>query len=107
MKFSLCNIFSTPQELSASERDLDVITEAERVASQEGGSDLIRVCGLSKVYKSAFSTAVNAVDRLSFGVGAGQCYGLLGTNGSGGEYCGRLPITLNGADYFIQARPRH
>jgi ABC-type glutathione transport system ATPase component len=72
------------------DRDSDVVAEAERVASQEGKDDLVRICGLTKIYRAG---KVKAVDRLSLGVGAGQCFGFLGTNG-GGELSLLASITI-------------
>jgi len=45
-------------------------------------TDSVILRSLSKMYGNGSSTIV-AVDRLSFGVGRGECFGLLGINGAG------------------------
>lgn len=50
--------------------------------------DVLLVSNLSKVFGSGLSCSKNtsrkvAVDRLSFGVSRGECFGLLGVNGAG------------------------
>ena len=59
--------------------DEDVATEADRIQSGEGNSDLIVINGLTKVYDGGKL----AVDHLTFGIPAGECFGLLGINGAG------------------------
>ena len=63
--------------------DPDVRAESERVYSQSN-RDIMKVKGLSKVFKER-GTAANlvAVNRLTFSVPRGECFGLLGVNGAG------------------------
>ncbi|XP_061107852.1 phospholipid-transporting ATPase ABCA1-like [Conger conger] len=65
---------------STAEEDEDVARERARV--QQGGAqhDLLRVCDLSKVYRKK---KIPAVDRISVGIPAAECFGLLGINGAG------------------------
>jgi len=53
--------------------DIDVINEAQRVASQEDGSDLVVVNKINKEFGN-----FKAVDNLSFGIHENDCFGLLG-----------------------------
>lgn len=71
-------------EKSAKPLAADVARERERLLreGEKNSSDVLRVCGLSKVYKSRGTTKL-AVDELYFGVPKGQCFGLLGVNGAG------------------------
>jgi len=59
--------------------DEDVAIENERVASGAADDSLIVVNDLTKVYDNG----KRAVDHLSLGVPAGECFGLLGINGAG------------------------
>jgi len=64
--------------------DEDVMAEEERVqrlADEQATSNkaVVLVKGLAKTYRNNFA----AVRPLSFGVGRGQCFGLLGINGAG------------------------
>ncbi|XP_041662328.1 ATP-binding cassette sub-family A member 12 [Cheilinus undulatus] len=68
--------------VSHEEVDEDVATEHQRVASGAAGSDILQVNQLTKVYQS-FSKKVQAVKRVSVGIPAGECFGLLGVNGAG------------------------
>jgi ABC-type multidrug transport system ATPase subunit len=45
--------------------------------------DVIRVSSLRKAYTSLFGKPVLAVERISFGLDYGECFVLLGVNGSG------------------------
>ena len=60
--------------------DEDVAKENERVASGAADDSLIVVNDLTKVYDD---NGKRAVDHLSLGVPAGECFGLLGINGAG------------------------
>ncbi|TTA11863.1 ATP-binding cassette sub-family A member 12 [Bagarius yarrelli] len=62
--------------------DEDVLAERQRVDSGAAGSDLLQVSQLSKVYRH-LKRRVQAVKKLSFGIPAGECFGLLGVNGAG------------------------
>uniref|UniRef100_A0A3B3UCG3 ATP binding cassette subfamily A member 12 n=1 Tax=Poecilia latipinna TaxID=48699 RepID=A0A3B3UCG3_9TELE len=64
------------------EEDEDVATENLRVASGAASSDLLQINQLTKVYQH-FSKKVPAVKKLSVGIPAGECFGLLGVNGAG------------------------
>ena len=59
--------------------DEDVAIENERVASGAADNSLIVVNDLTKVYDNG----KRAVDHLSLGIPAGECFGLLGINGAG------------------------
>ena len=71
--------------------DEDVQKEIARVQKGTSDSDLvIKVDGLRKVYprNKCFSRcgkkqSVVAVENLSFGIGPGECFALLGVNGAG------------------------
>ena len=54
--------------------------ERERVMTKENPDDVMAVKGLSKRYTKKGRLAV---DRLTFGVRKGECFGLLGVNGAG------------------------
>ncbi|XP_032422830.1 ATP-binding cassette sub-family A member 12 [Xiphophorus hellerii] len=64
------------------EEDEDVATENLRVASGAARSDLLQINQLTKIYQH-FSRKVPAVKKLSVGIPAGECFGLLGVNGAG------------------------
>ncbi|KAL3870668.1 hypothetical protein ACJMK2_038713 [Sinanodonta woodiana] len=68
---------------SQQEDDEDVAQEKRRVASECGPNDLLRVVSLSKEFKSRKRGDLKAVNDISFGIPAGQCFGLLGVNGAG------------------------
>ncbi|MCI4378826.1 hypothetical protein PGIGA_G00219950 [Pangasianodon gigas] len=74
---------SVPQTGSRGEDvDEDVLAEHQRVDSGAAGSDLLQVSQLTKVYRH-LNRRVQAVNKLSFGIPAGECFGLLGVNGAG------------------------
>lgn len=54
--------------------DDDVLKEQDRVMSGKANDDLIVVSQLTKVY----DTGKKAVDNISLGIPAGECFGLLG-----------------------------
>jgi len=62
------------------EGDEDVIAENERIISGGAIDDLILADNLIKKYLKNGKVAVN---KLSFGIPPGQCFGLLGINGAG------------------------
>uniref|UniRef100_A0A0S7EWI0 ABCAC n=4 Tax=Poeciliopsis prolifica TaxID=188132 RepID=A0A0S7EWI0_9TELE len=62
--------------------DEDVAMENLRVASGATSSDLLQINQLTKIYQN-FNKKVPAVKRLSVGIPAGECFGLLGVNGAG------------------------
>uniref|UniRef100_A0A8C7XR76 ATP-binding cassette, sub-family A (ABC1), member 12 n=1 Tax=Oryzias sinensis TaxID=183150 RepID=A0A8C7XR76_9TELE len=65
-----------------SEEDEDVAEEHLRVSSGAASSDVLQLNQLSKVYQH-LKKKVHAVKRLSVGIPAGECFGLLGVNGAG------------------------
>ena len=58
--------------------DDDVLAEQTRVETGQANDDLIVLNKLSKVY----SNGTKAVDRMSLGIAPGECFGLLGINGT-------------------------
>uniref|UniRef100_A0A3B4BHQ8 ABC transporter domain-containing protein n=1 Tax=Periophthalmus magnuspinnatus TaxID=409849 RepID=A0A3B4BHQ8_9GOBI len=64
------------------EEDEDVAAEHLRVSSGAASSDVLQVNQLTKVYQH-LNKKVPAVKKLSLGVPAGECFGLLGVNGAG------------------------
>uniref|UniRef100_A0A4W6EYE1 ATP binding cassette subfamily A member 12 n=1 Tax=Lates calcarifer TaxID=8187 RepID=A0A4W6EYE1_LATCA len=77
----ICGRRTVPQ-VSCEDEDEDVAAEHLRVASGAASSDVLQVSQLSKVYQH-LKRRVHAVKRLSVGVPAGECFGLLGVNGAG------------------------
>ena len=63
--------------------DNDVVAERERIVNtpveQLKTTDVVILRQLTKVFGKRFL----AVDRLSFGIPKGECFGLLGVNGAG------------------------
>ena len=59
-----------------------MLNEKKRVA-RGCGENVLTVRGLSKVYHSRKTGKHLVVDQLSWGVPAGECFGLLGVNGAG------------------------
>ncbi|XP_041938357.1 uncharacterized protein abca12 isoform X3 [Alosa sapidissima] len=64
------------------DEDEDVVAEHRRVYSGEADTDVLQLSQLSKIYQH-LSKKVQAVKRLSVGIPAGECFGLLGVNGAG------------------------
>ncbi|XP_052268700.1 uncharacterized protein LOC127870080 [Dreissena polymorpha] len=64
------------------DEDVDVSAEKVRIDRGDCRQDVVVVRNLHKVYKSG-KTELQAVNGLSFGVPANQCFGLLGINGAG------------------------
>jgi ABC-type multidrug transport system ATPase subunit len=62
--------------------DSDVADERTRVTQESSRFDIMRVINVSKIVKSMAGTKA-AVDRISFAVTRGECFGLLGVNGAG------------------------
>ncbi|CAL8266921.1 unnamed protein product [Lota lota] len=71
-----------PVAVDGEDEDVDVTAEHARVSSGAANSDLLQVCRLSKVYQH-LNKKVHAVNRVSLGIPAGECFGLLGVNGAG------------------------
>uniref|UniRef100_A0A4W5JNI2 ATP binding cassette subfamily A member 12 n=1 Tax=Hucho hucho TaxID=62062 RepID=A0A4W5JNI2_9TELE len=72
---------AVPQS-SSQDEDEDVVAECQRVTSGAAVTDLLQVNQLTKVYHH-LAKKVQAVKRLSVGIPAGECFGLLGVNGAG------------------------
>ncbi|CAL9690655.1 unnamed protein product [Knipowitschia caucasica] len=64
------------------DEDEDVAAEHLRVSSGAASADVLQVNQLTKVYQH-LNKKVPAVKKLSLGVPAGECFGLLGVNGAG------------------------
>ncbi|XP_016410236.1 uncharacterized protein LOC107741931 [Sinocyclocheilus rhinocerous] len=62
--------------------DEDVVAERLRVDCGDANADILQVNHLTKVYQN-LNKRVQAVKRLSVGIPAGECFGLLGVNGAG------------------------
>uniref|UniRef100_A0A3P8T726 ATP-binding cassette, sub-family A (ABC1), member 12 n=1 Tax=Amphiprion percula TaxID=161767 RepID=A0A3P8T726_AMPPE len=69
-------------KVSCDDQDEDVVAEHLRVSSGAANSDILQVNQLTKVYQ-CFKRKVPAVKRMSVGIPAGECFGLLGQNGAG------------------------
>ena len=67
---------------TVSNEDSDVAEERNRVTQDSSRFDVMRVVNVSKVVKGMFGKKT-AVDRISFAVARGECFGLLGVNGAG------------------------
>ncbi|XP_061827806.2 glucosylceramide transporter ABCA12 [Nerophis lumbriciformis] len=64
------------------DQDQDVVAEHVRVASGAADCDILQVKQLTKIYQH-LNKKNYAVQSLSVGVPAGECFGLLGVNGAG------------------------
>ena len=64
------------------DEDSDVAEERNRVTQESSRFDIMRVINVSKIVKGMFGKKA-AVDRISFAVARGECFGLLGVNGAG------------------------
>lgn len=69
-----------PNNRELLDEDEDVVRERARVLSGQADDSVLKVEGLTKVYRRDRRPAV---DRLCVGVGPGECFGLLGVNGAG------------------------
>ncbi|XP_068602787.1 glucosylceramide transporter ABCA12 [Brachionichthys hirsutus] len=72
----------TVQTASWEDVDEDVVGEHMRVSSGAASSDILQVKQLTKVYQH-LKKKTYVVQRLSVGIPAGECFGLLGENGAG------------------------
>ncbi|XP_070831676.1 uncharacterized protein abca12 [Chaetodon trifascialis] len=72
----------TVPQVSDEDEDEDVVAEHLRVSSGAASTDILQVSQLTKVYQH-LNKKVHAVKRLSVGIPAGECFGLLGVNGAG------------------------
>uniref|UniRef100_A0A671U5T1 ATP binding cassette subfamily A member 12 n=1 Tax=Sparus aurata TaxID=8175 RepID=A0A671U5T1_SPAAU len=77
----ICGRKTVPQ-VSPEDQDEDVAAEHLRVSSGAASSDILQVNQLTKIYQQ-FKKKVHAVKRISVGIPAGECFGLLGVNGAG------------------------
>jgi len=57
--------------------------EADKIVASSPNDYSVRVSELRKVYFTEGNMPKVAVDKISFGVQDGECFGLLGTNGAG------------------------
>ncbi|KAG7503728.1 ATP-binding cassette sub-family A member 12 [Solea senegalensis] len=72
----------TLPQVASEHEDEDVTAEHLRVSSGAASSDILQLNQLTKVYQH-LNKKVPAVKRLSVGIPAGECFGLLGVNGAG------------------------
>eukprot|EP01135_Chromosphaera_perkinsii_P005117 Nk52_evm4s317 gene=Nk52_evmTU4s317 len=84
--------------------DIDVKKEMERV--NNGGADVncVKVNNLQKTYTRKGRSNFKAVKGLTFGIPAGECFGLLGVNGAGKTTTFKMltgDIKPSGGDAFI------
>lgn len=61
----------------------DVKAEEKRIAESDSVEIRVRVKDFRKIYPSITQEAVVAVEKMSFGLGYGECFAMLGVNGSG------------------------
>ncbi|KAI5742390.1 hypothetical protein M8J77_006739 [Diaphorina citri] len=80
--FSRCFTRSNPHPVPVSLEEDDVRKERERVEHGADSGDVLVVKRLFKIYANSKGTKP-AVNQISFGVGRGECFGLLGLNGAG------------------------
>ncbi|CAF3347478.1 unnamed protein product [Rotaria sp. Silwood1] len=75
----------TPKNLKSLNEDDDVAAERERIYSDPNNTsyDVLRMVNLVKVYGWIFGKNFTAVKQTCVGVKQGECFGLLGINGSG------------------------
>ncbi|KAK6482929.1 hypothetical protein HHUSO_G14293 [Huso huso] len=66
----------------AVDEDPDVKAEQDRVDSGQASGDLLQLNKLSKLYQNIHKKVL-AVNNISVGIPAGECFGLLGVNGAG------------------------
>ncbi|KAL6100670.1 abca12 [Pungitius sinensis] len=72
----------TEPQVACVEEDEDVAAERLRVSTGAASADILQVNQLTKVYQH-LKKKVHAVKKLSVGIPAGECFGLLGVNGAG------------------------
>ncbi|XP_033990287.1 uncharacterized protein abca12 isoform X2 [Trematomus bernacchii] len=82
--FGRKTVLQAPQapQVSCETKDEDVVAEHQRVSSGAASTDVLQVNQLTKVYQQ-FNKKVPAVNKISVGIPAGECFGLLGVNGAG------------------------
>ncbi|CAF1162270.1 unnamed protein product [Adineta steineri] len=71
--------------IKSSNEDNDVATERERIYndSNNTSNDILRMVDLVKIYGWLFGKQFTAVKQTCVGIKQGECFGLLGINGSG------------------------
>ena len=70
------------KDCAVAQEDVDVARERERIETLTApSSELVIVKDLTKVYKTKANPRLVAVKKLSIGMQAGECFGLLGVNG--------------------------
>ncbi|CAF3444208.1 unnamed protein product [Rotaria sp. Silwood1] len=76
---------STPKSLISPNEDDDVAAERQRIYSDRKNlsGDVLRMIDLVKIYGWIFGKKFTAVKKTCVGVKQGECFGLLGINGSG------------------------
>ncbi|CAF1011818.1 unnamed protein product [Rotaria sordida] len=76
---------STPNDLISSNEDDDVAAERQRIYSDRNNTsgDVLRMIDLVKIYGLRLRKKLTAVKKTCVGVKQGECFGLLGINGSG------------------------
>ena len=84
-----------PDITTALPEDDDVIAEQNRVLEGDANDDLIVISQMSKVY----SNGKIAVNGMSLGVPHGECFGLLGINGTYTVCC--IPFLFRVTLYFV------
>nr|XP_019945693.1 PREDICTED: ATP-binding cassette sub-family A member 12 [Paralichthys olivaceus] len=77
----ICGRKTLPR-VAGEDEDEDVAAEHLRVSSGAANMDILQVNQLTKIYQH-LKRKVPAVKRLSVGIPAGECFGLLGVNGAG------------------------
>ena len=80
--YTNCRSMSFPKPRTDIVLDADVEAEQQRVASTPNDQFKIKVENLRKVYPMKKKSLV-AVENVSFGLEAGECFALLGVNGAG------------------------
>ncbi|CAF2630332.1 unnamed protein product [Rotaria sp. Silwood2] len=76
---------ATPKHLISTNQDDDVAAERQRIYSDHNNlsGDILRMIDLVKVYGWRLGKTFAAVKKTCVGVKHGECFGLLGINGSG------------------------
>ncbi|XP_034780404.2 glucosylceramide transporter ABCA12 isoform X2 [Acipenser ruthenus] len=80
MRILMCRM--TAVMFHAADEDPDVKAEQDRVDSGQASGDLLQLNKLSKLYQNIHKKVL-AVNNISVGIPAGECFGLLGVNGAG------------------------